>query len=187
MRRKIFKFAVAMSLVLCAGTAVLWVDSFNRYYRAEYLPEHPKSFVVFVGRGGLAVGPFERGWPQGILTRPPQEHRWSWEISHPAPRVSFDFGNGRFGELWFHFLRSPPPSPSSYMPWLIVRVLVIPLWLPIVALAVFPSIWLRQICVARNRRCRGACPDCGYNLTGNTTGVCPECGTPVAEKAAAKA
>ena len=22
------------------------------------------------------------------------------------------------------------------------------------------------------------CPKCGYNLTGNTSGVCPECGTP---------
>jgi len=23
----------------------------------------------------------------------------------------------------------------------------------------------------------GCCPNCGYNLTGNTSGVCPECGT----------
>lgn len=26
----------------------------------------------------------------------------------------------------------------------------------------------------------GVCTACGYNLTGNTSGVCPECGTPVA-------
>jgi len=25
----------------------------------------------------------------------------------------------------------------------------------------------------------GCCPGCGYNLTGNTSGVCPECGAPV--------
>jgi hypothetical protein len=27
-----------------------------------------------------------------------------------------------------------------------------------------------------------ACSRCGYNLTGNTSGVCPECGTPVLVK-----
>ena len=25
----------------------------------------------------------------------------------------------------------------------------------------------------------GYCQDCGYDLTGNTSGVCPECGTPI--------
>lgn len=29
----------------------------------------------------------------------------------------------------------------------------------------------------RRRRRRGLCVKCGYNLTGNTSGVCPECGT----------
>ena len=27
----------------------------------------------------------------------------------------------------------------------------------------------------------GLCTRCGYNLTGNTSGICPECGTPVAK------
>jgi hypothetical protein len=31
--------------------------------------------------------------------------------------------------------------------------------------------------VRRHRRKLGCCPDCGYELTGNTSGVCPECGT----------
>jgi len=28
----------------------------------------------------------------------------------------------------------------------------------------------------------GVCPTCGYNLTGNVSGICPECGTPVPEE-----
>jgi hypothetical protein len=28
------------------------------------------------------------------------------------------------------------------------------------------------------------CTSCGYNLTGNVSGVCPECGSPVPERAA---
>jgi hypothetical protein len=29
----------------------------------------------------------------------------------------------------------------------------------------------------RRRRRTGGCPNCGYDLTGNVSGVCPECGT----------
>jgi hypothetical protein len=29
----------------------------------------------------------------------------------------------------------------------------------------------------RNRAGRGLCLACGYNLTGNISGICPECGT----------
>jgi hypothetical protein len=31
---------------------------------------------------------------------------------------------------------------------------------------------------AADRRMRGLCVECGYDLTGNVSGVCPECGTP---------
>ncbi len=31
--------------------------------------------------------------------------------------------------------------------------------------------------IQNDRRRRGLCIKCGYNLTGNTTGTCPECGT----------
>jgi hypothetical protein len=31
----------------------------------------------------------------------------------------------------------------------------------------------------RVRRSRNGCLRCGYNLTGNVSGVCPECGTPI--------
>lgn len=32
----------------------------------------------------------------------------------------------------------------------------------------------------------GTCPYCGYNLTGNVSGVCPECGRPVKEHGGAR-
>ena len=38
--------------------------------------------------------------------------------------------------------------------------------------------WLRQY--RRNQRHKkGLCVTCGYNLTGNTSGLCPECGSPI--------
>ena len=54
-----------------------------------------------------------------------------------------------------------------------------PLW-PIVALAaVAPAVWLVDPLRKRRRRKAGQCAACGYDLTGNVSGVCPECGAEV--------
>jgi hypothetical protein len=51
----------------------------------------------------------------------------------------------------------------------------VPLWIPLgVMLPPTAWVWLND------RRRRGACPRCRYDLTGNTTGVCPECGARIA-------
>ena len=62
-----------------------------------------------------------------------------------------------------------------------LRVLIFPLWSPLVLFGVYPSIvgtrfaWRR---VRRHRRRRkGWCLGCGYDLQGNVSGVCPECGS----------
>ena len=61
-----------------------------------------------------------------------------------------------------------------------VREVSVYLWLVMIVCAPFPLIviirtWLRF----RNRRREGLCLSCGYDLTGNESGVCPECGTVV--------
>ena len=47
-----------------------------------------------------------------------------------------------------------------------------PLWIPFVIVAV-PTIWLWR---HDRPNPAGHCQRCGYNLTGNVSGVCPECG-----------
>jgi len=65
---------------------------------------------------------------------------------------------------WEEWLRAVATSIAWFVPFMIF------------ALAVFgPSAfrWWRD----RHRRIpSGHCQKCGYNLTGNTSGVCPECG-----------
>ena len=63
-----------------------------------------------------------------------------------------------------------------------IYALVTPHWFPILILAVLPAIWLYKW---NKRRKLGpnACPGCGYDLTGNETGVCPECGVGANEQA----
>ncbi len=50
---------------------------------------------------------------------------------------------------------------------------VVPLWIPFLAVALPTAIWSGLGC----RPKAGHCKSCGYNLTGNVSGVCPECGT----------
>ncbi len=58
---------------------------------------------------------------------------------------------------------------------------VIPLWLVFTLLIFYPAAaFLRGPVRRRRRRRRGLCVQCGYNLTGNTSGTCPECGVAVA-------
>ena len=48
------------------------------------------------------------------------------------------------------------------------------------ALATYPTIaFIRGPLRRWRRRKRGECVRCGYNLTGNVSGVCPECGTEI--------
>ncbi|UCC31604.1 MAG: hypothetical protein JSU86_04855 [Phycisphaerales bacterium] len=55
----------------------------------------------------------------------------------------------------------------------------LPLWLPFILFATYPTVAFVHGPVRRYRRRRkGLCIRCGYNLTGNMSGVCPECGEP---------
>ncbi len=55
-----------------------------------------------------------------------------------------------------------------------------PTWLVATVLAVYPTVAIARGPLRRwRRRKRGACVACGYDLTGNVSGVCPECGTEI--------
>ena len=55
----------------------------------------------------------------------------------------------------------------------------LPLWCPMLLFSAYPMIAFVHGPLRRYRRRRkGLCAKCGYDLTGNATGVCSECGTP---------
>ena len=53
----------------------------------------------------------------------------------------------------------------------------LPFWIPTVLTAVYPTVHFVRGPLRRwRRRKAGQCVGCGYDLTGNVSGVCPECG-----------
>src|ERR1051325_555774 len=68
------------------------------------------------------------------------------------------------------------PRHESRGTW---RRTLVPLWIPLVVLA-SSTLWLWRL--DRRRARPGHCPKCGYNLTGNVTGVCSECGFDIGAK-----
>ena len=59
-----------------------------------------------------------------------------------------------------------------------------PAWLLPVIFAAYPIIaFVRGPLRRRWHRAKGACLRCGYDLTGNVSGVCPECGADIGQEA----
>lgn len=62
--------------------------------------------------------------------------------------------------------------------WRVSRELGCSFWLLFLLFATYPAVtYIRGPLRRYHRRKRGLCVRCGYNLTGNVSGVCPECGT----------
>ena len=97
---------------------------------------------------------FRGGYFIAHVYHSPKRGQDGW-IAHP----------GQFYIGWRLVLGVNDPHPAVFIPF----------WMPLIAIVVPTAIlWHRD-----RRPRKGHCPHCGYNLTGNESGVCPECSTPV--------
>ncbi len=76
----------------------------------------------------------------------------------------------------------------GFSPWFLsnedVTYVIFPLWLPFLLIALPTGSLLWSDHRRRMRGGAGCCAQCGYSLTGNTTGQCPECGATTPARAA---
>ena len=141
MRRMLFSFAAAVSLLLCLATIGLWAGTTTQTWTIWRWGNEPQPHAARIGRGMIV-------------------------IEHSPPPIPFsDMGNALV------------PSLIS-QPWIVDRSIRLPALASI--FLVLPLIWVSTLTYSRlqrrNRLAHKLCPKCGYNLTGNTSGVCPECG-----------
>ena len=169
MIRKFLNFAAAVSLVLCCVLAAFWLIGYWRFIQIRICPTSgtPYTAMYLASEGGgvggsIAHGSDIRDWQHfHFESRVPMRYR-VWLTT----RTGFDAGVDRFQA-------STSAAASA------------PGWFCVLCTAVLPAMWMLRS--RRSRHKPGACHFCGYDLTGNTSGVCSECGSPIAEKAEAKA
>ena len=146
--RRLLDTLTALSLLLCEAVVALWVRS----HRVN--------------------DPY-------LLWRPAQP-------ANPTAASHFECRavDGRL-EAYEYFVPLPPPQrPGRPAPRLWDRFGRFLIGVSYIAATVFVALWVARslgFLMTRNERCkwrtrRGLCPRCGYDLTGNVSGVCPECG-----------
>lgn len=97
-----------------------------------------------------------------------------WPLGNPSPQTSFDI------DAMYPFSQNPQrhswfvPTGILWRPFAINSTTYGAAWW---LLLLAPGIARRAL-----RRRRGQCVACGYDLTGNTTGICPECGKPTSSE-----
>jgi hypothetical protein len=178
--KRLFTLVSTTSSVLFVATAALWITSSIVNIRTGCITMNPqgtegvrwvqfdldeREIQLFVERNSLPSGTrkfYFQHWPN---------HRW------PDYRTRY---------IRIAKFRNHPTVPLTVPrywggPWRgsIQHNFVMPFWL--VALITAPlALNYARCSLLRRLRLRnsgkGLCSSCGYNLTGNTSGVCPECG-----------
>ncbi len=155
----------------CAAVLAVGVFSFflrpSVTFRYGYVAIANATLCIVVCSNG-PVYSIEFGFGPDWLTQAPDFEFWLPRVyPSQAPRVA----SGRWTPTG-RVIRLPPPR----IDW----VTVLPFWF-LLAIGLPPTIylWLRPTTFPHDR-----CRRCGYDLTGNVSGVCPECGAKLPASAA---
>jgi hypothetical protein len=185
MKRRLFNFAAAVSLLLAICTSALWMrscahcdvigGSYSRW------PRHDECRAILFEMQGysqtvsLAIDAEETG-PAAFAARLDQVRYYG--VNRPAGLRTYWLGDNDTRIMSF-----PAPGFSAdssvYMSAgyrdVSCNVAIRP-WLPLVLFLVLPALWLIRRRKASRAKRRGLCPVCGYDLRA-TPDRCPECGT----------
>jgi hypothetical protein len=200
LRRIAFNFLSAVLAALCAATIVLWVRSYHVADLASC------GDVRFIASGNVPPSWFEDQWElhgssagdgwlyahfaleRAEIRKNPKDIRESagfWHCcGHDQP--STEMGNYLPGQWWHGFvlwLECGTPTKFRGLDFRVISGWSIwigaPAWFVAPLLAILPLLWLRTFAKRAKRNKAGCCMACGYNLTGNISGLCPECGNKV--------
>ena len=152
MRQRLLNILVALSLLLCVGTAALWQYSYWFYDAVGFwpAPRQLRAYGLLSYRGTLCFLCVSEG--NGA-------DRWAW--AHHRRRGQDAQLAGYAGFV----LRRRPGQVIVGVPLVGLTLLF----------AVPPAVWFTR---RRRRVGQGCCRACGYDLRASPE-RCPECGTPV--------
>ena len=163
LRRYIFNSLTVVSLLLLLATVGLWVD--NAFY-VSYMSFDRSGNSVYLGSSYSEL--FFGLRSNNLHTKPGfQFYRYKYVATETEPIIS----GWRYSYWGFslHWRVSYYGTDTEY-------VLGVPHWFLTLLFAIGPGVWFIKWRKRRRLAMAGKCPACGYDLTGNESGVCPECG-----------
>jgi len=187
--RRLFTFISGLSLLLCIAAMCFWVRTSSEPFQWEWVStrglEDPAwqhgELMVGLGRVGYVAS-----WPEAnctqryfkpsrrFLTMTPA--RFSTYVYQYDPWTTGSLSRPALKETnhWWHGIQYVRLTDTLNR--VTLRQMWLPFWLIASALILLPLVWAIIRLRAWRRGRLGRCPSCGYNLTGNISGVCPECG-----------
>jgi hypothetical protein len=199
--KRLFNAAAVVSLVLCLAIAALWLRS---YWVADEYGHFENGWlsVVTSTRGAFLFHGVDLGnGPQRNLGHLGYSQHHPWEenpgLFHQPPGIDpgviserlfpgvyWRFTNGgRSGKPQTITMPTPsgPRTVTAFPNFTPRRDIRVAHWVVALLFALLPGAALFRRLI-RRRPGPGMCVNCGYNLTGNVSGVCPECGKPISNK-----
>ena len=171
MTRRLLNLLTPVSLLLCVAAAAMWARSYLMIETLVYQPR-TSGYSLASSHGDAA---FKR-----VRDQAPDVRRWRY-YAHSARtgRYRMSRDNRRYpGGFWWETGRiNGNLDGNGKLITYPYASLIVPYWSLVAATAALPAARLALRIRRRRRTAPGHCPACGYNLTGNTSGVCPECGT----------
>jgi hypothetical protein len=192
-RRRLWLFFSALSLLLCVATIKLWLRSYGTqdqfwWGRVTQGPEGQDDVSLYMGcdRGGLYIARWGSRFPQDLLKAHPNNLRPAGPYRGRRSRDSsgiYPYQGRRTGApvafrvAGFEVTTGLRPSPRDPFRRHTLA-LVVPLWAVTLLTALASMPFLVRL-LRRHTPPTGAqpCPHCGYDLRA-TPDRCPECGRP---------
>jgi hypothetical protein len=150
---------LAVSLIVLGS----WALSHRATHIIAVFRPTAAAYALWAGEGRLQLQYYVV--PRGLATVP--DH--TTVQVRTAPPSKLLAGGTFWSERGFHYYRSTRDADRS---------LIVPHWFVLLIIAPLPLWHFARIVRRRRRLHRGLCPNCGYDLTANASGVCPECGGP---------
>jgi hypothetical protein len=190
MRRRLFHFCAAVSLILLLLAPVMWLRSLRN---VEYIQwTDARHFPGIASSGGRVIWSYQF-FPNGVGGNTLGWTIGSWEGAYwKAPdrndlNTWADSRNYLLGFEWSPNAGRPPRN--SKFPLLLSHpttfVIGVPYWFVCLALSLILFQWFR-VQSRRKRLAKNRCLNCGYDLRASPE-RCPECGNAIAPPAIAPA
>ncbi len=185
MIRRLFTAASALSLVLCMAIGVLWVVTLrwhddlgvsDTYHDATGFPDNRCLFYVSVNQGLVTLmHEPTSGWKVRAAAFAPLTPGGVRVEHHSQTPILAGWGKDWGTRMGFGYWNDW--SVKEYASFSIY-VIVVPMYAPMVLLAVPPLAWWLRRTRRWRQTSKGRCLVCGYDLRASMD-RCPECGTPI--------